>query len=178
MTYQKISKVLTPEEHDALKGAVEALDGLVTAFAVNLSTLERKRLKMLGPRRQAFVEACYNYANTNSDLVPPFLDMVEFQKDWDLFHQLRDLHKSLDTVEEKFTDTYMAAGSEALAHARLFYSAVKAAEKSGKPGTEAIVDDLRGLYNTATNRPEPTEYTPVPVTGDTAAATDTSSTAI
>jgi hypothetical protein len=144
MTYDKISKVLTTEEYDALVAAVENLNTLVTAFAVNLTVVERRSLLMVGKRNQAFAERALYYAK-------------EQQNDWTLFNQLRNLVKLINPVTEKITDTYMAAGSEALAAARRIYGAAKEAAKANKPGTNAIVADLKQYFSKSRTQSSTTE---------------------
>jgi hypothetical protein len=52
----------------------------------------------------------------------------------------------LETVVEKISDSYMAAGMDAFDAARKMYNYVKAAAESGVPGTDTIVDELRKRF--------------------------------
>ncbi len=173
MTYEKISRVLTQEEYDALTAGIGNLGTLINGFAVNLTLDERKTLPMIGPRNVTFVGRSHDYVGEQEDIAPPCLDVQEFRDDWSLYNQLDKLIKLLEPVMEKLTDTYMAAGAESFAAARIFYDAVKTAAKAGKPGTNTIVADLKSLYkssarrSTKTQTPQSTETTGTTVTTGT-----------
>jgi hypothetical protein len=152
--------VLTPEEFDGLKAAIDGLNTLVTAFAIDLTVKERRSLAMVGNRISGFVERVYKYANEYPHLIPAYLDMPEFQKDWELFNQLKRLQMLLGNVVEKVVDTYKAAGSEAYTAARAFYHSIKAADNANTAGIQFIVEDLKKYYKKSLG-PNPEETPPV-----------------
>jgi hypothetical protein len=147
MPSSKISKVLTDEESAAIRTAVTTLDGLVSAFALNLTIDERKRLYKLGDRSIPFVDQALKYARDRPDFALAFANVTEFEGDYTLFTQVKDLLKLLEPVVEKLTDTYMVAGAEAFAQARSYYDAVKAAAKTDKPGADVMVAELKKRYH-------------------------------
>jgi hypothetical protein len=160
MPYEKVSRVLSDEEIQAIDQDITNLNEKVSTFAINLSVMDRKTLYKMGDRSLPFTEQTLKYAHTHKDFVPPFLNVEEFQKDWDLAHQLKDLQKRLEPVMEKLSDTYMAAGADALAAALSFYDAAKAAAKAGKPGSDVIVAELKRRYKRKKSKPENQEPTP------------------
>lgn len=146
MTNEKESKVLTPKELETALKAIEALENLMSIYAVNLSIKERRTLVMAGPLSIPFIERTLMYANEYPQYVPPFFELEKFKKDWELFRQLETLLKQLEPLVDKITDTYKAAGSEAHTAARNFYKLIKTAAQSNTPGTDAIAADLKKLY--------------------------------
>ena len=160
MPYEKISKVLSDEEIQALDQDITNLNEKISAFAINLTIKDRKTLYKMGDRSLAFVEQALKYAHTHNEFVPPFLNVEEFQKDWDLARQLKDLLKRVEPVMEKLSDTYMAAGADALSEALSYYDAAKAAAKASKPGSDVIVAELKRRYDRKKSKPENQEATP------------------
>ena len=49
----------------------------------------------MGDKSFAFVQKCLQYSKENPDLVPPFLDVAEFEKDVKATETLRSLHDSI-----------------------------------------------------------------------------------
>ena len=160
MPYEKISRVLSNEEIEGLKQDITNLDGKISAFAVNLTIKDRKTMYKMGDRSLPFVEQALNYANDHSEFVPPFLSVDEFQKDWDLAKQLKELLKRIEPVMEKLSDTYMAAGADALSGALSFYESVKSAAKANKSGADAIVAELKRRYDRKKAKPKPENQEP------------------
>ncbi|UCH97960.1 MAG: hypothetical protein JSV88_14190 [Candidatus Aminicenantes bacterium] len=160
MPYEKISRVLSDEEIEGLLQDITNLDAKISAFAVNLSIKDRKTLYKMGDRSLPFVEQALKYAHTHKEFVPPFLNVEEFQKDWDLARQLKDLMKRVEPVMEKLSDTYMAAGADALSAALSLYDAVKAAAKASKPGSDVIVAELKRRYERKKGKTEEEEQSP------------------
>ncbi len=147
MPYSKDFTALTPEAMDGLTQAITNVDQLASAFAINLTMLERKKMYTVGDRSYPFVEQCLDYFRKHQDIGPSYLSLQQFQNQWTLFSQLRELYKLLDTVVEKLNDTCMAAGAEAFSSALVFYKAAQNAAKSKKPGADAIVADLKKRYH-------------------------------
>ena len=113
---------------------------------INLTVEERKSLLKMGDKTLAFVGKTLDYAKQNPTLVPPFLDMVEFEKDVTAVQALSSILKPLQQLTEKLDDTTMQAGSEAFAAALVFYTSVKAAAKAGVPGMKTMFDDLQTRF--------------------------------
>jgi len=123
---------------------------------INLTVDERKSLPKMGDRTLAFVSKALEYTKQNSQIVPNFMEVAEFEKDVTAVTALSKVLIPLQQLTEKLDDTTMLAGSEAYSAALVFYSAVKGAAKAGVPGMKTVYDDLqvrfpgRGKTPTAT----------------------------
>lgn len=146
MSYQNVSRVLSNEEFDGIKQGIGGLNVQVSAIAVNLSVEDRSTMQKMGDKSLGFTGQALKYGIEQKDAAAPYLDVQEFQKDWDLANQTKELLKLLEQVVEKLSDTHIAAGADAYAAARKFYTAAKAAAKAGVPGFDVIVAELKKRY--------------------------------
>jgi hypothetical protein len=145
MAYERISYAMSDEESDGLTQDVDAFDQKVSGFAPKLPSEERPRLYKLGNRALPFVDQTLIYAQKYPQFASGSFDLQEFINDLNLSKKARELVRYLEAVIEKLTDTYMAAGADAFAHAREYYHASKAAARAGKPGADAVATDLKNL---------------------------------
>jgi hypothetical protein len=84
-----------------------------------------------------------DYATSDPQFTPPYMDVPEMKKDFDATTALLPLLRTVDQIEDNLNDTTMLAGSEAYIAALSYYNSVKMAAKMNIPGAKAIYDDLR-----------------------------------
>jgi hypothetical protein len=100
----------------------------------------------MGEKTLAFVEKTYDYAQTNPNLIPPYVDMAAFGIDFNEAHGLWTIHNKSRQLEEGLGDTKMAAGSEAYQSALVVYHSVKMAAAQDIPGAKAVYEDLKTRF--------------------------------
>jgi hypothetical protein len=100
----------------------------------------------MGDKTLAFVDKSLEYAVSNPNLVPNFLDVEEGQKDYTLSRALYGIFQQVNALNHALEDTIMISGSEAFEAARIFYRAVQGAAKSNAPGSSAIYNDLKARF--------------------------------
>jgi hypothetical protein len=133
-----------PEE--TLKEVYAQITAVKTALApytLALTPQERRTMLKMGDRSLAFVEKAYDYACDNPTLVPSYLNMDDFGKDFSDAHGLWRLLTAIQQLEEGVSDTIMAAGSEAYHAALAVYHNAQAAAKDDIPGAKAVYETLR-----------------------------------
>lgn len=145
MAYQNLQAEVTEERKTQILDLIKQIQDQLP-FLVNLSKDERETIFKMGDKSVAFVEKALEYAKMNPHLVPPYADIPELERDLALAKQLQPIFLQLKTLFEAVSDTYMAAGSEAMTAATSFYNSVKNAAKSNVPGTDAIYDDLKKRF--------------------------------
>lgn len=82
------------------------------------------------------------YAEANPQLVPPYLDVPEFRKDFNLALTLQAILQISTPLQESIADTARAAGHEAYRAALVFYQTAQQAAELNVPGADTIADDL------------------------------------
>jgi hypothetical protein len=142
---QKKLKGLSVKQYERLLADIQKLNSGLD-FDISLSPAERRNIPKMGDKTLPFVDKALNYATQFPNMVPPFLDMKQFQKNYKLANQLHGLLMEIMPVVEKISDTYYRAGAEAFLAARQIYAYAKYASNGGEAPAGAIVDDLKKRY--------------------------------
>ncbi len=74
------------------------------------------------------------------------MDIAEYQKDYSVPDQVRDILYRSQQLFEMLDDTTMAAGSDIMEVSNIYFNSVKQAARDGQPGAQAIYDDLKSRY--------------------------------
>lgn len=123
-------------------------------FLIGLTIEQRKSLLKLGDKSIPFVEKVLQYAESNPDLVPPYTDLQELQRDIELTKKLNVILRPLSKITEKVDDSIMAAGSDAFQAALTFYNSARGAADAGVKGSKNIYEDLKERYKTVRGQKE------------------------
>ena len=124
-------------------GQIAAVKTALAPYTLALTQQERHAMLKMGDKSLAFVEKTHDYATDNPSLIPSYLDMDDFDKDFSDAHGLWRLHTAIHQLDELIEDTIMVAGSEAYHAALAVYHNVQAAAKQDIPGAKAIYEDLK-----------------------------------
>jgi hypothetical protein len=125
---------------------IDEVTALLAPYMIALTPAEWHELPKMGEKTIGFVEKAYDFANHNPNLVPPYLDMDAFGKDFGDAHGLWTLVNSIRQLDENASDTEMTAGSEAYQAALVFYKSVKMAAAQDVPGAKAVYEELKTRF--------------------------------
>jgi len=128
--------------------ALDLIAQLKTIFSngIKLSNEQKKSLPKLDDVRLPFTEKGLVYGGKQPMIVPPYTDLAEYNKDLTFYKDTSEIASELESLVEIVIDSRMAAGADAYTAALSIYNSAKNASKMGVPGTQAIVDDLRKLF--------------------------------
>jgi hypothetical protein len=157
--YKNIDSELSDENRDQVIQKLKEIETLLP-FLVNLSPEERKTIPSMGRKSLGFVESALGYAEKHAELVPPYLDVAEQQRDLLLTKQLYAILEVLEPLWEKLQDSCFASGAEAYLAARAFYNSVKGAAKLGVPGTDMIARELSKNFSRSSRSSSPENGNP------------------
>jgi len=121
----------------------EELKALLKPYLLALTPKERQEIRKMGEKTLAFVEKSHEYAHTNPNLVPPFLQLDAFDADFADAHGIWTLHSKVSQITDGLYDTQMVAGSEAYQSALLLYKSVKSAAEQDIPGAKTVYEELK-----------------------------------
>lgn len=144
LTQFSTSEVGAETETEVLQH-LEAVRNLLP-FLVSLSAKERQRLVKLSRKRVDFVDRGLVHARSNTQYVPPYVNLEGFAKAMELSDCMHRMYVEVRSLHESFRDTVMLLASEIYAAARIFYNTVKTAAKEGGPDAEIIARDLAYHY--------------------------------
>ena len=142
MGLNRISASIDDESIERVHQALEEVR-LHLPFLLELAGGERPSLINVGENLAPFLEKTLADASQHPDLVPPYLDMEELQRDIELFSQLKRIIVPLQRLLDLTNDTHLAAGSDAFDTAIIFYKNVRMEAKLGDANAQRILDDLK-----------------------------------
>lgn len=143
--HNQISATLSPQDVENIRNAIFTIQGYLP-FLVNMTPDERRTYPKMGDKTLPFVGKSLDYSKNNYQLVPPFLNVMEFDKDMVLVNQLTSFVRPMRSIVEGIEDTILLAGSESYSAALVFYQAVKLAAQMNIPGVKSIYEDLRARF--------------------------------
>ena len=76
-----VSVSFTDEETASLETALNTLNSVLLPKLKTMSADAKKELPKMGDKTLAFVQKAVEYCKANPDLVPPFVDVDEFDSD-------------------------------------------------------------------------------------------------
>jgi hypothetical protein len=159
MPFSKINTTFTPAQLAAIDAAIaEILANLPAQF--NLNKDERTALPNISDERYPYAKRGIQiHGPNNPNLVSGFAGtQAEATNDLTFFDQSETVIQRLRQVIEIVTDTQQVAGSEAYAWLRELYRMAQGAAANQVPGSDAVVDDLKTLFEgqgTAGEEPNP-----------------------
>jgi len=142
-----LSAELSPSDFAALQDAIQVFKDKLP-FLINLTPLERRAFPKMGDKSMPFVHMALDFAKGNAGLVPPYLNVAEFEKDLKLVKSLTELAQDINMLAEGLDDTIMLAGCEAYKSALVFYRSIKTAKEMNIPGIDTVHESLRKSFPT------------------------------
>ena len=140
------SVAIPPEVLEQAQSQVNMLARLLAPYLLNLTPAERKGRLKLGDKSLAFAQKSNDYAHSNPEFAPSYLNMQMFDIDMQDATGLRVLQMSLSQIITGIDDTVMVSGGESYNASLVFYNAVKQAAKQNVPGAKAIYEELKKRY--------------------------------
>lgn len=157
MPYSNLSVTLTPAEITTLNDAITAFRTVLDGKTVNLTPEERSQLYKMRNNRLSLAEIALDQANSNPNLVPPYINLTEAQRDMAYYKQLRTYASILQSLLETIDDTQKAVGSEVLKFCLPYYQSVKQAAQLAVPGTTSLYEELNQFFDLPPRPEEDTE---------------------
>jgi hypothetical protein len=172
MSTNRISIVFTPQELTDITAALDTLQNILAAKAINLTPDERRQYGSVGDERIAWVHKVRKYATQDPNLVPYYVDMAEHANDMDAFRQLGPMLDRLAQLTDMVADSRLMTGYDIFQNSLAIYNFIRLlATQQNVPGITPIFEDLRkqfpGRPRTPRSTDSPDSGTPLPpVQGD------------
>jgi len=167
MPFNKMDTVLSNPQLDSISAALdELLDPANMPEQFNLTKKERTDLPNIADERYPYVKrAIENHAPANPKIVAGVFagSLPEAVNDLTYYDQVQPFIGRLKQIIEIFEDTQQVAGSEAFTWLRGFYASAQLGAKNQLPGADAVVDDLKPLFDKETSDPIDPGVEPNPV---------------
>jgi hypothetical protein len=151
MTQNLVSLNLTAEQlalvDQALTQMETELDGLIA-----LSARQRRSLRRMGDKSEAFCRQALRVLQQNPQMVPPNVPVADAVADLNALDQLRPRMIRLARLSERAADTDAALGSDVMTVALQGYSLLKLTGRS--EGLEPLRRELKGRFRKSARQPE------------------------
>lgn len=141
-----ISAEIPEAELQVVKDALRMIQDTLAPYLIALSPEQRRDIPKMRERTKPFVSKVTAYAVSDAQFVPPYLEVQEMKKDYNMALTLTQIHREVAQLESNLSDTAMLAGSEAYLAALTYYNSVKTAERMSVPGAKSIYEDLKKRF--------------------------------
>jgi hypothetical protein len=152
MNENRISISLTDEEITTINKAIQILAEKFQPILIALEAGDKKNLTKIGEKSISFVDKASQYAKTNPEFLPPFINADEMKKNFDAFTVLNNFLRPLNQITKNLDDTATLCGSDAIMAALGYYKLVGQAKNMGVPNAAAIYEDLSQRFEAQKNR--------------------------
>jgi hypothetical protein len=153
-----ISFTISPEDLQAVKDMIASINELLEPYLITLSPEERDKLLEMSEECEPFVAKVMDYAVTNPEFLPPFVQIEDVKKDWHDSSSFLSIFRSIQKLESNLSDTVRVISSDAFETALNYFRCVKIAANMDVPNSQIICDDLNNtLEGKENNKPKPNE---------------------
>ena len=142
-----VSIEIPAAEVTAVQDAIKIIDDTLKPYLVALNPEERKELPKMSDKTAPFVEKVMDYAKSDAEFAPAYMNVDELKKDIDAVGTLTELARPIEQLNRTLEDTIMLAGSEAYVASLAYYNSVKRAAKINVPGALTIHEDLKKRFD-------------------------------
>jgi hypothetical protein len=150
----RISAVIPPATvTDVITKITDAFNLLKPYLLATLTAEEIDGLAKLGEKSEPFAGKGIEFAKTNSNLVPSWVNIPEAEKDFAYFEALRPIDILLDQFAKQVASSKIEAGAEVLDAVNDFYKSVQQAHESGVLTATPIYDEMKKRYAANGRRP-------------------------
>lgn len=147
-----VSIVIPPAVLADALALVNQVLSLLNPYLLALTPQERHDLSKMSDKSVAFVSKTLQYAESNPQFGPGYLNIPDLHIDVRAVEDLTTIENPAESLAMQLNDTIMKAGSEAMKTALVYYSSVKRASAEDAPGAKAIYDDLKVRFEENGNR--------------------------
>ncbi len=153
MSYEnRISLKINSTDTAAIKQAINTLDRLLKPHLKALKVEERRQLPKVADGNLPFVEKAMDYAESDAEFAPKYLNIPEMRVDYNAVDLLTSFIRPLEQLVDNLEDSITISGSELYVSSLTYYQSIKQAAKTNVPGAKAIEEDLAKRFKHHTKR--------------------------
>lgn len=130
----------------SVRAHIAAINAELNPYLPDISPDMMDGLPRMADGREPFVGKALDFAETNAQFNPPFMDVAELKKDLQAYRALTPIFFELEQITNRVKVAYTAAGSEAFTVSLTFYNTLKQAVKVGIAAAKPLYEALRPLF--------------------------------
>ncbi|GAB4338781.1 MAG: hypothetical protein OHK0038_17620 [Flammeovirgaceae bacterium] len=141
-----VSIQINPQDLNKVISLLGEVQTILKPYLIALTPEERKELPKMSDKTTPFVEKALEYAKSNPEFAPAYLNINELSIDVKAVNDLTSIVRPVEMLNENLNDTILLSGSEAYSAALTFYNSVKQAAKMNVPNAKSIYEDLKKRF--------------------------------
>ena len=145
-TENVVSIKISAEDKDKIRAAVAELNNVLKPLLITLTPDQRREVPKMGDGTAPFVEKTLDYAKSNPEFAPRYMDVAEMEIDLIAVEDLQAIYRPMLQLIQQLDDSIMLSGSEAYVASLAYYNTVKIGSRMNVPNAKAIYDDLRKRF--------------------------------
>jgi len=154
-----ISVQITPEDKTTVLTAIDTIQATLAKYIVALTPDQKRELAKVSDKTLPFIEKVKEYIGSNPEFVPPFMDITEFDKDYQAYKDLIEILHGVRKIDTNLADTVALTGSETYQGCLTYYNSIKQAVKSGIANAKAIYEELSKRFKVTSSHSTGSEET-------------------
>jgi hypothetical protein len=145
-TNDVIQVVYTPEELESLDTNLVGLELVAKKHAPNLTTGDRQQYGSIQDANKLMVNKGLFYMEQNPDIVPKFVDINEFKRDYEARYTIEKAIRRLDAIKRKLEDTKILLDYDNYQDVMAFYRAVRYLAKEKEEYAIHVYEELKTYF--------------------------------
>lgn len=141
-----IKVVYTEEQLTESKTLLEALMAIANTHAPELSSEDRTRYGKINGPNKLLVDKAHLFMNQNPDLVPGFVDMEEFERDYKARRDIDEMIHKLELITRRLSDTKILLDNDNYHDAMAFYRAIRYFAKEQQQMAIPIYEEMKQFF--------------------------------
>lgn len=125
MNADSLSIQIPPEVLAQVLDLQSQINQLMAPYVIALTPDERHDLPKMAEKTVSFVSKALDYAESNPEFAPKYLDIKALQTDVKAVTDLTSVEQPVQNLFIQLNDTIMMAGSEAYIAALMYYNSVR-----------------------------------------------------
>ena len=141
-----IQVAYTPEDLEACKAGIAAIETFANKHIPNLSAEDRQNLGSINETNKLFVNKTKTLMEQNPSMVPVFIDQEEYSRDLTAREEIEKLILKLETIKRNLSDTKILLDHDNYHDALAFYRSVRYLANEHQSGAIAVYEELKQYF--------------------------------
>ena len=134
------------EDQKEIERALETLAKKLMPHLTVLTNEQRRFMPKVGINNQGFVRNATEYAESNPELFPSFMELKDIKRNHERFKLFQSFFFTIETVRNGLKDSIMDAGNKLIKDSHFIYDNVKISAKAKIYGARSAYKELKDSY--------------------------------
>jgi hypothetical protein len=146
-----ISVTFSDDDLATIDTAIQSIEAVFAGKTINLTPQQRQQYGSIAEQNKLFVNKAKGYMEEYPQYVPPFIDKVEFDRDFDARQRIEQRLNRLQAVTEQLSDTKILLDYDNYHNSLSFYRNVRYLSGENVPGSTTIFEGMQQFFTGGTS---------------------------